>query len=184
MGRRTGLRGDQTGSAAAAVAADPRDFARRIPDAQGVAYAALVAPGLYRGGQPTEKGVGWLKQQGMRTVINLRHFHGETERQWVEAAGMHYERIDLASSNAPKAAQVARFLELVRDPGLFPIYVHCLHGVDRTGVMMVVYRMEVAGWSNARAIAEMDHFGPHVIWRDLRRFVRRYRPRAPALPEE
>jgi protein tyrosine/serine phosphatase len=181
MGRRTGskIKAGPAVTPQPPPAAPPPRFARRLARVRGVAYAALVAPGIYRGGQPTQEGVAWLKQRGMRTVINLRHFHGETERGWVEAAGMHYERIELASSDAPKPAQVERFLELVRDPSLHPIYVHCLHGVDRTGVMMVVYRMEIAGWSNAHAVAEMDHFGPHVIWRDLRRFVRRYKTRPP-----
>ena len=204
MARRTGLRASMAGAAVVMVASVPagmaqdaakpipapsantvpthtpadasavRGFARRIPNVRGVAYAAEVAPGIYRGGKPTQEGVAWLKQLGIRTVINLRHYHGETERRWVESAGMRYERIKLESSDEPKPAQVARFLQLIRDPSLLPIYVHCLHGVDRTGAMMVVYRMEVSGWSNADAIAEMDHFGPHVIWRDLRRFVRRY----------
>lgn len=167
------------GTAGAGIAegdvAPVRSFAQRIADARGVAYAALVAPGIYRGGRPTLEGVAWLKQQGIKTVINLRHYHGETERRWVEAVGMRYERVELASSDAPTPAQVARFLELVRDPNLHPIYVHCLHGVDRTGVMMAVYRIEEASWSNADAFEEMKHFGAHVIWRDLRRFARSYR---------
>lgn len=163
--------------AASATATSGREFARRIPDARGVAYAAEVAPGLYRGGTPDETGVAWLESIGIRTVINLRHYHGTTEGEQVRAAGLRYERIPLESSDAPEPEQVERFLALVRDPSLRPIYVHCLHGVDRTGVMMAVYRREIDGWSSADAIAEMKHFGPHKIWRDLRRFVREYQPR-------
>ena len=51
-----------------------------------------------------------------------------------------------------------------------------LHGVDRTGAMMAVYRMELEGWDNARAYAEMIYFGAHSIWRDLQTFVKKYRP--------
>jgi protein tyrosine phosphatase (PTP) superfamily phosphohydrolase (DUF442 family) len=152
-------------------------FARRIPQARGMAYAAEVAPGLLRGGQPDEEGIAWLKSRGVKTVINLRHYHGSTEKQRVEAAGMRYERIKLESSDAPERQQVARFLELVRDPTLRPVYVHCLHGVDRTGTMMAVYRMEDEGWTNAEAFAEMQYFHAHSIWRDLQRFVKTYRPR-------
>jgi len=151
-------------------------FARRLPQARGVSYAAEVAPGLFRGGQPDEDGVAWLKGQGIRTVINLRHFHGDRERRRVEAAGLRYHRIALASSDAPRRGQVARFLELVRDPALRPLYVHCLHGVDRTGAMIAIYRMEEEGWSNAEAFEEMKSFDAHRLWRDLRRFVREYRP--------
>jgi hypothetical protein len=42
--------------------------------------------------------------------------------------------------------------------------------------MMAVYRMEMEGWPNAEATAEMEYFEAHDIWRDLREFVRKYRP--------
>ena len=158
-----------------ASALEPR-FARRLPEARGVAYAAEVAPGLYRGGQPSADGIAWLKSMGIKTVLNLRHYHGDTEKRQVESAGLRYERIALGSSDAPRAEQVARFLEIVRDPSLRPLYVHCKHGVDRTGAMMAVYRMEEEGWSNPEAFAEMEFFDAHRIWQDLRNFVRAYRP--------
>jgi hypothetical protein len=164
------------GAPAAADAPAPRRPARRLTDARGVAYAAEVAPGIYRGGQPTAEGIAWLKSIGVRTVLNLRHYHGASEKQMVESVGLHYERIAMTSLDEPKPEQVARFLALVRDPALRPIYVHCEHGVDRTGAMMAVYRMEDEGWSNADAYTEMESFGAHLIFRDLRNFVKTYRP--------
>jgi hypothetical protein len=41
---------------------------------------------------------------------------------------------------------------------------------------MAVYRMEDEGWSNADAYAEMESFGAHLIFRDLRNFVKGYHP--------
>lgn len=164
-----------TGPRGGGTVIEPR-FARRLPDARGVSYAAEVAPGLYRGGQPDASGITWLKSIGVKTIINLRHYHGDTEGKQAEAAGLRYERIPLESSDAPERQEVARFLALVNDPSLRPIYVHCLHGVDRTGTMMAVYRMEVESWPNAEAFAEMEFFEAHRIWRDLRSFVRGYKP--------
>ena len=57
-----------------------------------------------------------------------------------------------------------------------PYLIHCKHGVDRTGAMMSVYRMEEEGWTNAEAFAEMEYFGAHKLWQDLRNFVKRYVP--------
>jgi protein tyrosine/serine phosphatase len=161
--------------AGAAMRGEPR-FARRLPGARGVSYAAEVEPGLYRGGQPDEEGIAWLKSIGVKTIINLRHYHGDTEQKRVEEAGLRYERIALESSEAPRPEQVSRFLQLVRDPSLRPIYVHCKHGVDRTGTMMAVYRMEQQGWTNAEAFTEMRFFDAHDMWRDLQSFVKRYQP--------
>jgi protein tyrosine phosphatase (PTP) superfamily phosphohydrolase (DUF442 family) len=160
---------------------EPR-FARKLSEARGVAYAAEVAPGLYRGGQPSADGVAWLKSIGVKTVLNLRHYHGDTEKKNVESAGLRYERIAIESSDKPKPDQVKRFLAIVRDPALRPLYVHCQHGVDRTGALMAVYRMEDEGWSNIEAYAEMEYFDAHLIWQDLRNFVKSYRPKLPALP--
>jgi protein tyrosine/serine phosphatase len=90
---------------------------------------------------------------------------------------MRYVRIPLESSDPPTAAQVRQFLDVVNDAEARPVYVHCLHGVDRTGAMIAVYRMQHEGWSNADALAEMEHFGAHGILHDLRRFVGAYTPR-------
>lgn len=152
-------------------------FARPIEEAAGVDYAALVAPGIYRGGQPDAEGIRWLRRMGVRTVVNLRHYHGDTEGELVRAAGMRYVRIPLESTDAPEPEQIARFLEVARDPEAHPIYVHCLHGVDRTGAMVAVYRIEEQGWSNSDALAEMEHFGAHGVLHDLRRFVGAFAPR-------
>ena len=147
-----------------------------LKDARGVDYAAEVAPDLWRGGMPDDVGVQWLKDSGIRTVINLRHYHGDSEGELVRAAGLRYERIPLESTDAPEPEQVARFFEIVSDPSAQPVYVLGLHGVDRTGTMIALYRMRMQQWTNSDALAEMEHFGAHHILHDLRRFVGTYQP--------
>ena len=149
-------------------------FAQRVADVRGVDYAAEVAPGILRGGAPDAQGVEWLRARGVRTVVNLRHYHGESEGELVRAAGMRYEWIPLESTDAPEDAQVDRFLAIVSDPASHPVYVHCLHGVDRTGAMIAAYRIRQQGWTNHDALAEMEHFGAHGILHDLRHFVDRF----------
>jgi len=152
-------------------------FARVIASARGVSYAAEVTPKIWRGGRPDEKGIAFLAKRGIKTVVNLRHYHGESEGELVGAAGLRYEQIPIDSSGAPTADQIDAFLRISRDPSAQPVYVHCLHGVDRTGAMIAVYRMQEEGWSNADALAEMEHFGAQDILHDLRRFVTRFVPR-------
>jgi tyrosine-protein phosphatase SIW14 len=164
-------------AAAEPAPAPPQAAPVRLNNVEGVSYAAEVEPGLLRGSRPSAAGVAWLKRQGVKTVINLRRFHYQTERAQVEAAGMRFEHIPLEASDAPSDAQISRFMALATDASLRPIYVHCAQGVDRTGTMVAVYRMERQGLSNADALAEMMNYGAHAIWLDLRRFVRTYRPR-------
>src|SRR6476620_6258692 len=55
----------------------------------GVPRFAVLADGLYRGGQPTDQGFQYLKQKGVRTIINLRA-EDNSEAPLVENLGMKY----------------------------------------------------------------------------------------------
>src|SRR5688572_4458943 len=61
-----------------------RGFARPAPEL-GIVQAAEIAPGVYRGGQPTHEGLVTLRDRGFKTVVNLRSHH--SERRQVEALG-------------------------------------------------------------------------------------------------
>jgi len=69
---------------------------------------------------------------------------------------------------------VVRFLRFVTDEKRQPVFVHCQHGADRTGMMTAIYRVVVEGWSKEDAVAEMTEggFGFHSIWKDLVDYVR------------
>ena len=68
-----------------------------------------------------------------------------------------------------------KFLDAVLDPANQPVFIHCAHGCDRTGVMAAVYRMEVEGWAPGEALEEMRAFGCSEVYGDLIRYVERYR---------
>ena len=74
-----------------------------------------VADGLYRGAQPTDEGLDSLKAMGVRTVVNLRHFHGHTEERACLDRGIDYVWLSLESSDAPSDADVKRFLDSTTD---------------------------------------------------------------------
>jgi tyrosine-protein phosphatase SIW14 len=156
----------------------PHVEAERVSGLAGVSNVGKVAPGLYRGNAPDEQGVASLKALGIRTVVNLRHYHGTKEEKLVRAAGLEYVRIILESSDAPSDEDVRRFLEIATDPRRQPVYFHCWRGKDRTGAMCAAYRMAVDGWTLAEARAEMESFGFYKGWRDLGRFVDGFAPRA------
>ena len=173
--------GDAPGnpSARAGMAGDnsaglPRKYrvSERLFGLPGVDSVGRVASGIYRGAQPEREGFATLKAMGIRTVVNLRTRHGE--REAVEAAGMRYVGIPMSFWKDVDPAVVRVALSMMTDPANQPVFVHCSRGVDRTGVVVAVYRMEVDGWSEAEAEAEMEAFGFHEVWFQLKKFVRQY----------
>ncbi len=150
--------------------------ARRL-EVPGLENVALVAPGLYRGATPGPQGLDSLRSLGVRTVVNLRHYHGTTEEKGCRERGLDYVRIMLESSDAPTDEDVRRFLEIATDPRRQPVYVHCWRGKDRTGVMIAAYRMAVVGWPLPEAVREMEEFGFFTGWKDLRQYVEGLGPR-------
>jgi tyrosine-protein phosphatase SIW14 len=153
--------------------------AQRIEGVQGVDNLAKVTPNLYRGAQPDAEGFQALKNLGIKTVVNLRSYHGEKKE--VESLGLRSVEIevqaDILGSTPPTEEDIRLFFQTVLDSKQQPVFVHCAHGKDRTGTMMALYRMEVDGWSADEAVAEMRYFGFHEIYEDLMTFVKQYKPK-------
>ena len=148
-----------------------RAFAERLEDLPGLGNLGRMAPGIYRGAQPTEEGLDRLKAMGIRSVVNLRHDFWEQEAPACRERGLEYLHLPLDSSGTPSDADVRRFLAWVTDPARQPVFVHCHHGCDRTGTLCACYRIAVDRWPLDDALREMDAFGFKRIWRDLRAYV-------------
>jgi protein tyrosine/serine phosphatase len=52
---------------------------------------------------------------------------------------------------------------IMADHARRPIFVHCQHGEDRTGLIVGLYRVETEHWSPAAAYREMIAKGFHKI---------------------
>jgi len=137
----------------------------------GLTNTGRVAPGIYRGAQPAKEGYATLKKMGIKTVVNLRNGHGEKDD--VEALGMKSVEIPFTTFSVDPE-KVKKVLAILKDKSNLPVFIHCMEGKDRTGVVAAVYRMDVDGWSLKDADAEMLSYGFHHIWTKLREFVEDY----------
>src|SRR5262245_28671815 len=89
-------------------------------DDSGLPRLHQVTEGLFRGGQPTDKGFQNLKDKGIRTVINFRV--DDSERKLVESLGMKYVHIPIPNpvmtrpwKRIPQEA-ITAFFQVVDDP--------------------------------------------------------------------
>jgi protein tyrosine phosphatase (PTP) superfamily phosphohydrolase (DUF442 family) len=128
----------------------------------GVSNFGVVAPNLYRGGQPKGTGYANLKKMGVDIVVDLRLSGKDTEKKNVTKTGMEYVAIPWHCM-FPKDKHVAKFLEVLEENKGKRIFVHCRYGDDRTGMMIAAYRMAVEGWTPEEARKDMEKFGFHKL---------------------
>ena len=154
----------------ALCAAAPSNWAPPV-EKPGLPNLHRVTPSYWRGAQPTMSGMHELERMGIKTVVSLRAF--STDEPLLRGTKLKYERISFKAWH-PEAEDVVRFLRIVTDPKNQPVFVHCEHGADRTGMMTAIYRIAVQGWTKEQAIDEMQHggFGFHSVWTNLIRWVR------------
>lgn len=111
-----------------------------------------------------------LEKMGIKTVICLRSGHSDQEE--LSGTKLSIEHIPMKTWS-PSREDVVRVLKTLTDKKRGPVFLHCQHGADRTGVMCATYRVVVCDWTKAEAIKEMTEggFGYHSIWINLIGFV-------------
>lgn len=140
----------------------------------------------YRGSQPEGRDYTDLAAIGVKTIINLTSDDAQpNEKALTEQAGMSYVQIPMTMHRAPTEAQLAEFFRVVDDPARQPVFVHCVGGKHRTGVMTAAYRIAEDHWTADQAFKEMKdyHFGMDFLHSEFKNFVFGYHPdtRAAAL---
>ncbi|PJG85519.1 tyrosine-protein phosphatase [Conservatibacter flavescens] len=127
---------------------------------------------LYRSEQLLPDHYALLKQNDIKTLINLRFFDRNDDRQ---AFGQY----PLTLINTPlltwhitpkEVAEVLWQIEQQQKQGA--VLIHCYHGADRTGLISAMYRVIYQGWSLPKAKLEMTQgpYGFHSIWKNIEGF--------------
>lgn len=122
-----------------------------------------VTTGIYRGGQPDRAALEELARDGFKTVVSFRWQKKivEQEERDCRELDLEFVSIPLNYSNPPRLADIKNFLNVLEDDQKYPVFVHCLHGKDRTGIMVAIYRIIDQDWSVQAAYEEMEACGFH-----------------------
>jgi len=130
-----------------------------------------VAPKLYRSAQPSAAGFREIAARGITTVLNLRAFHSDDAA--AAESGLQLARVPMQAFGVGDTEVIAALRIIRRASG--PVLVHCLHGSDRTGTIVAMYRIVEQGWAKEAAIAEMTGggYGFHAIFGNLPDYIRR-----------
>lgn len=136
-----------------------------------------VNANYFRGAQPIGRDYADLAALGIKTVINLTSDDAEADEPSMAArAGMKYAQIPMSTHEPPTTEQLAKFLQIVNDPASQPVYVHCVGGRHRTGVMTAAYRMTQDAWTSDQAFKEMKQYkyGADFLHPEFKAFVYGY----------
>lgn len=127
---------------------------------------SIPIPGvLSRSGQPSIDDFRWLKNNGWKSIIDLRE---DNERGDVSLdskipgfneLGFIFISIPIKDGDTPSQEQAVQFLEFAADSKNQPVHIHCHAGTGRAGLITALYRYAVQGWPMDRAIEEKAAFG-------------------------
>lgn len=118
-----------------------------------------IAPGAWRQNQPSPLDLGFLKREGIRTIVTARHDprHGGHAliADLSEREGIDYREFPLFSRAAPSREA------LLSAPDFFariqkPVLLHCKSGADRAGFLAALYRIVVENVPVAEARSELS----------------------------
>jgi protein tyrosine/serine phosphatase len=138
----------------------------------GVGDFYKVTDYLYRSEQPTEEGMKNLAQMGIKTVINLRVFHSDADKN--KKTGLRIEELSVKPWHI-EDEDVIRVLRIIKKRENGPFLMHCWRGADRLGVMVAMFRIVEQGWTKKEAIEEMVNggYGFHTKWFNIVDYVKK-----------
>lgn len=126
-----------------------------------------VSEGIYRG--PRLGDLNELESLKIRTILNLEDNSEaiQKESEAAEQLGMVMINIPMSGISRPKPADLLRAVKIIEAQDSHPIYVHCLHGRDRTGFVVAAYKIIQHGWTVEQAYQEAVDNGHNTWFHDL-----------------
>ena len=128
---------------------------------------------IWRGPLPeTKEDMDFLKNfefpniipKGFKTIVNLNCIGDKKEEILATRAGIAFYDLDIPGYFFPSVHSVLDAVNLIENPRYHPVYLHCRHGRERTGLVVAAYRILVEKWPVQMAYEEMVKMGcraPH-----------------------
>jgi protein tyrosine/serine phosphatase len=111
----------------------------------------ILNDSLYRSEQPDEKGFKSLDSMGVKSILSLRS--KAVDEKMVGKLPLKLYNVKMSAELFSDEEIIEALKVISKSPK--PLLVHCVHGADRTGVVMAMYRIIYGGWGKKQAIEEM-----------------------------
>lgn len=114
-----------------------------------------VTEDVYRSAQPEAETASALKNTGIKSILNLRHYHKDSETFTTSGIKLYNYQMDASSASLKDLVEALKIIHTAPKP----ILIHCHFGRDRTGFIIAGYRMVMTDWTAEKAIDELRHGG-------------------------
>jgi len=122
-------------------------------------FGAVVPGKIYRSGQPSEAQLEeWIQEYGFKSILVMRSGVPPYEQELAERNGIKIYHAPFSAAKGLEEGQWETIRPILTDEGNLPILVHCHGGGDRSGIVTVLYRVEVQGWPLEKALREMNRY--------------------------
>jgi protein tyrosine/serine phosphatase len=117
---------------------------------------------IYAGGEPDDKDLNYFKGiLGIQTIISLDQKISDKIDPWCKQNKIKHYTIPLSGSESSYNDKIKYITNQL--PNLLisnqPVYIHCLHGSDRTGFAVAVYRIKKQNFKFEQALADVKKYG-------------------------
>jgi tyrosine-protein phosphatase SIW14 len=140
-----------------------------------------VSDDVYRGAEPHTDGMEYLTSIHIKTDLDLEHFQwltGDAEKKYAASNAIDFISEPLLTlpgilSDAQpnlNEDEMNQIIDILGDSSGYPLFVHCHHGVDRTGLVIGLYRVIYQTWAPQDAWNEMLEYGYHTTYKTLTRY--------------
>jgi hypothetical protein len=118
-----------------------------------------VVESIYAGGAITPEQIPLLQSLGINFVLSLDATMGDKIAPALEVAKIQQIYIPLEPTSALSDNLKYLLRNLTNIMQKQPLYIHCLHGSDRTGLVIAAYRVLKYNWKPEQAINEAKRWG-------------------------
>ncbi|MBI2027822.1 MAG: tyrosine-protein phosphatase [Deltaproteobacteria bacterium] len=136
-------------------------------------FGVIVSNKFFRSGQPDNEDLFVIKDKlKIKTILNLKVSVDGHENKFAKKNKIRIIHMPMSAKRPPTNEQLNIFFDIIQNKSLYPLWMHCQGGADRTGVMAAVYRLEFENWSKWSALFEMIRY-LHIPFRypQLTRFI-------------
>ena len=169
----------------ATSAVHAQDHESTVPPDVSLAHFAHIDKQVYVGSKPhTDRDFQFLQSLHVRYIVSARFlpFLSGPEKRHAKRYGITLLSFPMnASPIAPSEKHVDNILRTLREDQSLPVYLHCVLGRDRTGLISGLYKIYFVGVPKQTAWDEMKQSGFHTWWfvRGLRVYFDEHSARRP-----